>query len=136
MREALVDLVTEVVNVDIYDIGECVQVVAPDRVNDLCACEYPAWMAHQVFQQRELFGRQLDDATGAARLVPYQVERQITHRELRGLIKATIPTAQQGIDACQEFLHSERLGEVVIGPHVEARHTVLNRSTCREHEHG
>src|SRR5260221_3181616 len=136
MREALVDLVTQVVNVDIHDIGECVQVVAPDCVNDLCAREYPAWMGHQVFQQRKLFGRQLDDATAAACLVPHQVERQITHHELRGLIKTTIPATQQGVDARQEFLHGERLGEVIIGPHVEARHTVFNRSACREHQHG
>src|SRR5258708_39524259 len=107
MREALVDLVTQVVNVDIHDIGESVQVVAPDRVNDLCAREYPAWMAHQVFQQRKLFGRQLDDATGAACLVPHQVERQITHYELRGLIKTTIPPTHPSSDSFPEFLHCD-----------------------------
>ncbi len=37
MREALIDLVTQVMNVDIHHIRKRFHVVAPDRINDLCA---------------------------------------------------------------------------------------------------
>src|SRR5579863_4624825 len=136
MREALVNLVAQVVNVNIHNIRERLQVVAPDCVNDLRAREHTPWMAHQVFQQGKLLGCQLDDTTVPARFVPHQVEYQITHRKLRGFIKTTIAPAQQGVDARQQFLHGERLGQVVIGPHIETRHTVLYRSTRGEHQHG
>src|SRR6266566_5431604 len=101
MREALVDLVTQVVNVDIHDIRKRLQVIAPDRVNDLRAREHLARMAHQVLQQGKLFGRQLDDAPGASCLVPHKIKRQIADTELEGLIKATVTAAQERVDTRQ-----------------------------------
>src|SRR6266571_2692105 len=122
-------------NVDIYDIRECVQVIAPDRINDLRAREHAAGMAHQVLQQGKLFGRQFDDTTGTTRFVPHEVERQIAHRELEGLIKTTVAAAEEGVNARQQFLHGEGLGQVVISPHVETRHTILDCTTRCEHQH-
>src|SRR5579864_3218624 len=107
MRGALVNLISQVVNVDIHHIRECLQVIAPDRVNDLRALEHLARMAHQVLQEGKLFGCQLDDASSTTRFVPYQVERQVAHRELGEFIKTTIATAKQGVDARQQFLHSK-----------------------------
>ena len=92
-------------------------------------------MAHQAFQQCRLFSSQLDDTSGATRFVPHQVEREVAYRELEGLIKTAFAAAEQGVDARQQFLHGERLGQVVIGPHIETRHTVLDRATCCEHQH-
>src|SRR5260221_344204 len=77
------------------------QVIAPDRVNDLRAREHLARMAHQVLQQGKLFGRQLDDAPGAACLVPHKIKRQIADTELEGLIKATVAAAQESVDTRQ-----------------------------------
>src|SRR5258708_7865759 len=101
-------------NVDIDDIGKRLQVVTPDGVYNLGAGERLAGMTHQILQQGKLFGGQLDDPPSATCLVPHQVKRQVAHCELGRLIETTITTAQQGIDACEKFLHNERLGQVVI----------------------
>src|SRR6266700_2699520 len=122
-------------NVDIYDIRECVQVIAPDRINDLRAREHAAGMSHQVLQQGKLFGRQFDDTTGTTRFVPHEVERQIAHRELEGLIKTTVAAPEEGVNARQQFLHSEGLGQVVISPHVETGHTILDCTARCEHQY-
>ena len=83
----MIDLLAQVVNIDIDDIGEGLKIIAPDRIDNLRAREHLARMAHQVLQEGKLFGRQLDDTTGATRLVSHQVERQVTGRELRDLVK-------------------------------------------------
>src|SRR5258708_17006945 len=108
------EFLKEGVNIDIDDIGEGLKIIAPDRIDNLCACEHLTRMAHQVLQEGKLFGRQLDDAIGTARLVSHQVERQITGRELRDLVKTAIAAAQQRVDASQQLLHRKELDQVVI----------------------
>src|SRR5579871_1490807 len=90
VREALVNLVAQVVDVNIYDIGEGFQVVTPNRIDDLCTCEYLPRMAHQVLQQGKFLSGELNDAPIAACFVAHQIEGQVSHRELGSFIKTTI----------------------------------------------
>src|SRR5579872_273260 len=76
-REALIDLVAQVVNVGIDHVGERVQVVAPDMVGDLGTRQHLSRVAHQVLEKRELLGGELDDAVASANLVPHQVQYQV-----------------------------------------------------------
>src|SRR5947207_4406118 len=101
MRETLIDLLTKVVNIDVYNIGDVFQVITPDSVNDLGAREYLTRMAHQVLQQGKLFGCQLDEASITPCFVPHQVKCQIADTKLRSLIKTAVAAAEQSVDAGQ-----------------------------------
>src|SRR5262245_23522606 len=93
---AAVDLVAQVMNVDVHHVRERVAVVTPYVVYDLCTSEHLARVAHQVFEQRELLGRQLDDASVALGLAPQQIERQVANLEpLR--VGDRPPTSQQRV---------------------------------------
>src|SRR5260370_35299843 len=105
MREALVNLVAQVVNVNIHNIRERIQVVAPHCIDDLCTREHPTRMAHQIFEEGKLLGCQLDDMTVPARFMPHQIEYQASCVKLEGLIKTTITRGQQGVTAGKAFLH-------------------------------
>src|SRR5260370_6544644 len=131
----MIDLLTQVVNIDIDNIGEGLKIIAPDRIDNLRAREHLTRMVHQVLQEGKLFGCQLDDATGTARLVSYQVECQVTGRELRDLVKTAIAPTQQRVDASQLLLHRKGLDQVVICPYIETDDTVLDGTTCREHQY-
>src|SRR2546427_786794 len=97
----MVDLLTQVVNVDIHNIGESFQVITPDGVNDLSAREYLTRMAHQILQEGKLFGCQLDEASITPCFVPHQVKCQIADTKLRSLIKTPVAAAEQSVDAGQ-----------------------------------
>ena len=82
MREALVNLVAQVVNVNIHNIRERIQVVAPHCIDDLCTREHPTRMAHQIFEEGKLLGCQLDDMTVPARFMPHQIKYQVSYGKL------------------------------------------------------
>ena len=46
------------------------------------------------------------------------------------------PAAGEGAEPGEELLERERLGEVVVGPGIEAAHAVLDRVAGGEHQHG
>src|SRR5919199_5600332 len=75
--EAAVDLIAQIVNVDLDHVRRGLAVVAPDVLGDLVLAEHPPGVAHQVGEQVELFGGQLDRLAAAGRLVAGQVEHQV-----------------------------------------------------------
>src|SRR5450756_2954581 len=58
-----VDLLAQVADVQLDDMGLSAEVVVPDPVEDLRLAQYPAWVAHQEAKQLELGGGQLDQLT-------------------------------------------------------------------------
>src|ERR1700692_808609 len=55
----------------------------------------------------------------------------LEHRLLHGRL-----ASQQGPQACQKFLQTERLGQVVVGAHVEPADAVLHRVARTKDQHG
>src|SRR5574337_1095924 len=60
LGSASIDLIPKVVDIDIDDVGEGVEVLIPHVFGDHGPGEYTAAMAHQIFEQRVLFQRQID----------------------------------------------------------------------------
>jgi hypothetical protein len=78
---------------------------------------------------RQLAARQVDrqipdlDAVGACR-------RALCCRLLAGEAHAT----QEGLDPRQQLAHAERLGQVVVGPHLQAHHAIHFVGARRQHQ--
>src|SRR4051812_38365510 len=59
-RSAAVDLVPQVVDVDVYDVGEGIEVMIPDVFGNHGPREDPPRMTHEVFQQGIFLQGQVD----------------------------------------------------------------------------
>ena len=134
-RAQAVDLAPQVAHVGLDDVGVAAEVVVPHVVEDLVLGEHAAGVEHEVAQELELGGRELDVVAGAPHLVGVLVELEVgddhaPHGRLRGL-----HAPQDGADARHELLDAERLGHVVVAAQGEAAHLVLGRVARREKEH-
>src|SRR5207253_7706527 len=69
-----VDLVAQVVDVHVNDVGERVEVLVPDVLGDHRAGQHAAGIAHQVFQEGILLGRQLDAPSPAGNLAGGRIQ--------------------------------------------------------------
>src|SRR5579875_2514458 len=70
-----VDLLAQVRDIELHDVGLPAEVVVPHVVEYLRFAEHPAGVAHEIPQQLELGGGQLDVVVAAAYLVRVLVER-------------------------------------------------------------
>ena len=91
--------------------------VAPDLVEQRLAGDDQPLVAHQVLEQLELAGRELDVALAAEDLAGVGIEAQVANHE-EGAAARRAP-AQQGSQAGQQLVALEGLDEVVVGAGVE-----------------
>src|SRR6266567_434998 len=77
-----IDLLTQVGDVELDHVRLAAEVVVPYAVKDLCLAEHPPRVAHQVAEQLELRGGQLDELAAAADLTRVLVHTEIADHEL------------------------------------------------------
>src|SRR6476620_9651293 len=131
-----VDLLAQVGDVELHDVGLAAEVVVPDAVEDLRLGQHPLGVAHEVAQQLELGGRQLDRRTAAGDLVAVLVEGEVADDDDRVLVLrgddggAAHERAKPGDD----LLEAERLGDVVVAARGQPGDAVLDGVARREEE--
>ena len=131
-----VDLLTQVADVQLDDVGLATEVVVPDAVQDLCLAQYPARVAHQEAQQLELGGGQVDQLPAAANLAGVLVHRQVGDGQLGGCIVVAHPGAtQHPPQTGQHLLEAERLGHVIVSSGRDPGDPVLDRVAGGQEEH-
>src|ERR1035441_8290521 len=106
LLEAVVDFAPQVADIDVHDIGEAVVVHIPHMLHDHGAAQRTAAVAHQVFENAELFGRQVYGLGAAQNFAADAVEREIGDLQFLG---RGLAAAQQGAYAGQQFHERERL---------------------------
>src|SRR5262245_19510232 len=129
-----VDLAAEPGDIDVHDIGQRVLAIAPDLVEDAGAREHPAWRAHQQFKNGEFLGGELDLLAASLDLEQIPVEHEIANLHdirLRGEIARA---ADQRLDAREQLIEIEGLGEIVVGADAQAFDLVLERVHSGQHE--
>ena len=134
-RIEAVDLLAQVADVGLDDVGIAVEVVVPHVVEDLALGQDPAGVLEQVPQQVELGGRQLDERALAPDLVGLVVHLEVREREPLA-VHGGYGAAQHGVDPGHELVEAEGLGHVVVAPGGESPDLVLGGVARRQEQHG
>src|SRR5207245_5652813 len=107
-----VDLVTQVVDIHVNDVGECIEVLIPYVLGDHRAGQHAAGIAHQVFQEGVFLGRQLDAPAAAGHSAGGWIQDQIVHLQQASRLAAA--ASQQDAHAGQQFLDRKGLRQLVV----------------------
>jgi hypothetical protein len=131
-----VDLLAQIADVQLDDVGLAAEVIVPDPVQDLGLGQHPARIAHQESQQLKLGRRQVDHLVAPAHLAGVFVHGQVANHQLDlaagpGQARPAEQPAQPG----QHFLQAERLGDVVVAARGDPGHPVIYRVLSREEQH-
>src|SRR6476469_1506672 len=136
-RAPRVDLLAQVGDVQLHDVGLPAEVVVPDAVQYLRLRQDPSRVAHQVPQQLELGGGQLDGLAGPGDLAAVLVEGELADDQPRaGGRLGDAGAAEQRTQAQRHLLQAERLGDVVVAAGGEPGDAVLDGVLGGQEEHG
>src|SRR5579859_539765 len=125
VRRLAIDLVAKVMDVELDHFRSRARRVVPDILGDLVAAQHLTGVAHQVRQELELSGGQLDLAVTAPHIVARAIKYQVRHAQRAGRVSA-IPTAESA-DAGQQLLRCKRLGHVIVGASIQASNPISDR---------
>ena len=118
---------------DVDGAGLDIDVRAPDGVEQLLAAEDAAGVLHQVVEQAEFGGAQVDLVAGAADAVGDAVDDDVTVVEAI-VGQARADAAEHGADAGDQLAHREGLGQIVVGAGVEAADAIAFLATRGQHD--
>src|SRR5687767_6705149 len=76
-----IDLLAEVIDHHVHDVGAWVEVIPPSILGDQCPAHHAALMAHEVLEHGVFLRRQLDELSAAVDLVRVPIELQVGHPE-------------------------------------------------------
>ena len=126
-------LASQVVDVQVHDVGVDVRLGAPDRVQDLLPRHDAPLLADEVAEQRVLPRRQVLRRIAHDHAVADRVELDVARdQSLAGQLGCPPgERAQPG----QQLREREWLGQVVVRARVQAGHPVVERPQRGEHQH-
>src|SRR3954468_12044624 len=133
--EVAINLLPQAVDEDVDHIGARVEAVVPDVGQDHRLRDDPPRVAHQILEQRELAGAQLDLASAAHGTTRVQVEREVTDGEIRRSGDRRCP-ANQRLDAGEQFSEGERFNQVVITAGLEPGDAVVHGAAGAQDQDG
>src|SRR5699024_1768390 len=107
----------------------------PDVVEDLLLGQHPVRVHHQIPQQFELGGGELNDLSLATNLVDVVVQLQVVEGDDRIIVAGGSRTAQYRLDASYDLIQRERFGDVVIAADGQAGDLIVGVIACGEEEH-
>ena len=94
----------------------------------------PAGTPHEMLEDGALAPRQDQHGLADAQVAADRIEGDVAGLQ-QGAERA-LRSAQQRLDAGDDFAHGKRLDQVVVGASVEARHAMLHGVTRRQHQDG
>src|SRR3990170_4308356 len=104
--EGVVDLPSQVADVNIDNVRGVVKVVVPDVLGDHGAGEDLVGVARQVLQERVLFGRKVDALGPARHFTGDRIKDQVTGAK-DGALRGRLPAGQRA-DSRYQFGGGER----------------------------
>ena len=129
------DLAAQIAHVELHLGGRHVQRIVPRQLDELQVAQHLIGMSHERCQQAELERRQGDgrsvDGHGVAREVHLDRTVGVRCADLDGLARAP----QQRVDAGDELLTPERLGDVVVAAGAQPAHALQLGAAGGEDEH-
>src|SRR5258708_11429107 len=117
---------------------ECIVSGTPNTIQELGSRKHLRWVLHEIGEQIELSGRQIQMRAGAARLAPIQIELQFcgSHAsQLQGRFSRQLLNATQNrFYSGGEFNDAKWFGEIVIGTVLKAADAIELAGACGQHE--
>src|SRR5690349_12655957 len=108
-----VDLLAQVADVELDDVGLAAEVVVPHPVQDLGLGQHPPGVPHEEPEQLELGRGEVDEVAVPADLTGVLVHGQVPdHQRALGLRPGQVRPAEQAAQPGQYLLQAERLGDV------------------------
>ena len=104
-------------------------------VEDLCLGHHTSGIDHEIPQQRELRGREVDQVARARDLVRVLVESEIGVPEQPVVDVGDLVATQERAHSSDDLLETERLGDVVVAADGQPGHLVLHGVAGGEEEH-
>src|SRR5580704_10900006 len=129
----VVDLAAQVADVDVDDIGESIVIHIPNVFDDHGAAQGPAAVTHQVFEDAELFRRELNVLAGADDFAANAIEREVAHLQA---FRRRLTTPQASAHAGQELHEGERLYQVIVSSAFQTLDAVVDGLTGAQNQHG
>src|SRR5258708_3472336 len=127
------ELLAQVRDVHRDPVGQPIEVVAPHVVGDLLATEDLVRMAHEVLEECELLGCQVDATLATLHLAGLEVEAELADDQAVADTGRRL-SPRQGADPGQQLGEGEGLGQVVVGAGVQPRDPVLDRGPGGQHQ--
>ena len=134
------DLGAKALHVHVERLGVAVVVGTPHAVDEHVTREHPPGVREQELEQLELLQRKCDPLATDLHFMAGCVEAHVTDLDHVGVVlePAVVGTsAPQGRPhAGDQLAQPERLGDVVVGTHLQADHRIDLRVACGHHDDG
>src|SRR5215467_6419680 len=123
--EVGVDLRSQPRHEHLDDVGLRIEVEVPDVLQDHRLRQWSPRIAHQILEQRELAGLELDFLAAARNGTRQQIDDELAGRETGRLSRPT-RSSHECVYPGHELGEDERLGHVVVTPGVETPNTIVH----------
>lgn len=133
-RTELFEFAAEFFHVDFDGVGEAVELIAPDAVEDAGAGEDGAGVLEEEAEEGKFFGGQGEGLTGAEGLLGGQVGTDVESFEEQA--RLLIGAAEEGADTGEEFFEGEGFTEIIVGTGVESPDALWEGIASSEEEDG
>src|SRR6267143_188818 len=133
-RAVLINFLAKPIDVDLNEICFAIEVAIPNMLDDLTAGNKLRRAKQKQLKEGKLPGCQRDGLFVARGAAAVAVEYKVRVAKL--CVAGMEAPANQCSNPRKKLRQDKRLGEIVIGPGVQALDTLLDQTSRREHQHG
>src|SRR5256885_1304429 len=130
------DFFAKAADVDVHAARSDEAIGAPDGIEKLVACEHAIGTRGEVIEQPEFERAERNGLPGMADAVRSRVDGQLADLEHARRVGGGLRAAEQRLDTRKQFAGTERLGDVIVGAHLEAHDAVGFIAARGEHQDG
>src|SRR5215475_6908081 len=131
----VVKLAAHASDIDIDDVGRRIEMKIPDVLKQHGARYDAAFIAHQILQELEFAGQQLDFLAAPACGAVDQVDREIADSQ-DGFLGNDIAAPAKRLDARQELDERVRLDQIVVAAGTQASHPFVDLAERADDQEG
>jgi hypothetical protein len=132
----LLNLRTEVGYVIIHSPRGRKSGAAPHDIEEALACNWFAWCSGHEPQYGVLLGSEMEFSLFPESRLAREIKFDVAQLKTSGIVPFAMIAPEQRPHSGEQFFRAERLDEVIVRAHVQARDSVLYLALGCEHQHG
>src|SRR6266850_1086691 len=130
------DFLTQAANVNVHAARRDESIRSPDRIEQLIPSKDAVWARSKVIEQPEFERAKRYGFPGMADAIGRRINRQLADLNGARRIGGRLGTAEQRLDAREQFARTEGLGHVIVSAHLKPDDAVGFLAAGGEHENG